>query len=156
MGFGFRRERISTQRPGDFFFKAICVFVFFSSVVFDSLGQFALPRDGFPYCEPFTSSTPRPNTILNGAIPTAAPGNTDGVLRLTDNSPGQRGYVYIDLPFSFAYGLKFSFEYFAWGGSNPGADGLSVFLFDGDVSGSAFGIGGFGGSLGYAPLIDDA
>jgi hypothetical protein len=69
---------------------------------------------------------------------------------LTNNNTDQRGYVYVDLPFSSAYGLKFSFEYFMYGGS--GADGISVFLFDGNISAADFQIGGWGGSLGYAPI----
>lgn len=70
----------------------------------------------------------------------------DGVLRLTDAQREQNGYVYIDIPFSPAYGIKASFEYFMYGGS--GADGLTVFLFDADVQN--FKTGGFGGSFGYA------
>ena len=116
-----------------------------------------IPRDGFPYCEPFTNSTFRQNTVLGGApidpVLTAATGENpegQGFLRLTNNNTDQRGYVYVDLPFSSAYGLKFSFEYFMYGGS--GADGISVFLFDGNISAADFQIGGWGGSLGYAPI----
>lgn len=123
-------------------------------------GQISVPRAGYPYCEPFTNSTARPNTVFGGS-PTsylsAATGidpDGDGVLRLTNAANNQRGYVFIDLPFSFSYGLKFSFEYFAYGGtvSTP-ADGLSVFLFDGAIDASTFQIGGIGGSLSYAPLV---
>ncbi|HAS58136.1 MAG TPA: hypothetical protein DCS64_06515, partial [Algoriphagus sp.] len=122
-----------------------------------SQAQVVIPRDGFPYCEPFTNSTFRQNTVLGGApidpVLTAATGENpegQGFLRLTNNNTDQRGYVYVDLPFSSAYGLKFSFEYFMYGGS--GADGISVFLFDGNISAADFQIGGWGGSLGYAPI----
>src|SRR5690606_300872 len=70
----------------------------------------------------------------------------DGALRLTEATTDQNGYVYIDVPFSSAYGIKASFEYFMYGGS--GADGLTVFLFDAETQN--FQPGGFGGSLGYA------
>jgi len=119
-----------------------------------------IPRDGFPYCEPFTKSSTRANTVFDGtpnkAFLTAATGldvEGDGFLQLTDNSTDQRGYVFIDLPFSSAYGIKVSFEYFAYGGINPPAyaDGISFFMFDGNIGPSSFQIGGLGGSLGYAP-----
>lgn len=71
----------------------------------------------------------------------------DGVLRLTSNQTNQRGYVYIDIPFSSVFGIKASFEYFSYGGN--GADGLTVFMFDAETP--VFNPGGFGGSLGYAP-----
>ncbi|WP_040490457.1 T9SS C-terminal target domain-containing protein [Indibacter alkaliphilus] len=121
------------------------------------LAQVIIPRDGFPYCEPFTGSGFRQNTVLGGSpnipiLTASTPEHVDGqgFLRLTNNNNDQRGYVFVDLPFSSAYGLKFSFEYFMYGGS--GADGISVFLFDGNISEADFQIGGWGGSLGYAPI----
>jgi len=71
----------------------------------------------------------------------------DGVLRLTQATEDQNGYVYINVPFPSNFGVKTSFEYFSYGGT--GADGLSMFLFDAGTTG--FSTGGFGGSLGYAP-----
>jgi large repetitive protein len=131
--------------------------------------QVSIPRDGFPYCEPFTNSTPRANTVFDGvpnkAILTSGgvDPNGNGVLRLTNNDQDQRGWVFVDLPFSSAYGIKTSFEYFAYGPQSPGnpADGLSFFLFDGSIvandntpplNPNEFEIGGLGGSLGYSPL----
>lgn len=73
-----------------------------------------------------------------------------GALQLTSESPDQTGYAFIDLPFSPVYGIRASFEYFAYGGSTDPADGLSFFLFDGNFDASTFEIGGLGGSLGYA------
>lgn len=110
-------------------------------------------QSGFPYCEPFTHSTTRANTIYGGASRLTS-GNADpagqGVLRLTSNQINQTGYVYVDIPFSSKYGIKTSFEYFSYGRAGAeGADGFSFFLFDAAVPNSEFRIGGNGGSLGY-------
>ncbi|GAA0878040.1 hypothetical protein GCM10009119_10080 [Algoriphagus jejuensis] len=67
-------------------------------------------------------------------------------LQLTHSQNDLKGYIYIDFPFSSLYGIKVEFEYMMYGGT--GGDGLTVFLFDADVSN--FAPGGFGGSLGYA------
>lgn len=101
---------------------------------------------GFPYCEDFGSGTIQSSTILGGSARIV-----DGVLRLTDTQQFQSGFVYIDIPFPSAFGIKTSFEFFMYGGD--GADGFSVFLFDGDTP--VFSPGGFGGSLGYAPRNDE-
>lgn len=105
----------------------------------------ALAQVGFPYCESFQTAGTQANTIFGGnaqLIP--------GVLRLTSNLLNQRGHVYLDVPFPSTYGLKAEFEYFSYGGAGPlVADGLTVFLFDGDTP--VFNAGGFGGSLGYTP-----
>ncbi|MCS5488994.1 PKD domain-containing protein [Algoriphagus limi] len=113
-------------------------------------------RQGFPYCEPFTGNIlERVNTKVGGsAVLTAAPGQNNGVLQLTNISTnGQLGYSFIDLPFSSTYGIKVSFEYFIYNPSNPlePGDGISFFLYDGAIPESDFRIGGIGGSLGYAP-----
>ncbi len=96
---------------------------------------------GFPYCESFSGGDTQSTTVFGGSAKLV-----DGALRLTEAVTDQNGYVYIDVPFSSAYGIKASFEYFMYGGS--GADGLSVFLFDAETQN--FRPGGFGGSLGYA------
>lgn len=121
-----------------------------------------IPRDGFPYCEPFTGSSTRANTIFGppppaqGAVLTSGNGDAvdDGVLRLTTNDSDQTGYVFVDLAFSSVYGIKTSFEYFAYNAAIPGnpGDGFSFFLFDGSIGPADFEIGGLGGSLGYSPL----
>jgi len=96
---------------------------------------------GFPYCETFADQqSTGSKTVFGGSARLV-----DGVLRLTDSQREQNGYVYIDIPFSPAYGIKASFEYFMYGGS--GADGLTVFLFDAEVQN--FRPGGFGGAFGY-------
>ncbi|MHB9142766.1 MAG: L-type lectin family protein, partial [Paludibacter sp.] len=63
----------------------------------------------------------------------------------------QKGYAYIDKPFSSNLGVIIDFEYKIWRSTtsgNPGADGIGVYFFDAD---STFRLGGYGGSLGYAP-----
>ncbi len=105
----------------------------------------AAAQIGFPYCESFQTAGTQANTKFGGnaqLIP--------GVLRLTSNLLNQRGHVYLDVSFPSNYGLKAEFEYFSYGGAGPlVADGLTVFLFDGDTP--VFNAGGFGGSLGYSP-----
>ncbi|NVK50579.1 MAG: cell surface protein, partial [Cyclobacteriaceae bacterium] len=99
---------------------------------------------GFPYCETFQTTSTQANTVFGGNAVLV-----DGVLRLTNNQNNQVGYVYIDVPFPSAYGIKAEFEYFSYGGSGQFlADGLSIFLFD--AATQNFSPGGFGGSLGYA------
>lgn len=102
---------------------------------------------GFPYCEDFSDGNLQESTVLGGRARIV-----DGVLRLTDAQQFQSGSMYIDIPFPSAFGIKTSFEFFMYGGD--GADGFSVFLFDGDAP--FFSPGGFGGSLGYAPRNTDA
>ncbi|MFC3415525.1 PKD domain-containing protein [Algoriphagus hitonicola] len=96
---------------------------------------------GFPYCETFEGNDTQSATVFGADAVLAG-----DVLRLTSNELDQRGYVYVDIPFSSVFGIKASFEYFSYGGT--GADGLSFFLYDAEVSN--FTIGGFGGSLGYS------
>ena len=114
-------------------------------------------RDGFPYCEPFTGSTTRANTFY-GESAQLTSGTDDpnggGVLRLTDNSVNEKGYIFVDLPFSSAYGIKTSFEYFTYAPAvlNSEGDGFSFFMFDGAIGPGDFSIGGLGGSLGYSPI----
>ncbi|WP_339925899.1 PKD domain-containing protein [uncultured Cyclobacterium sp.] len=98
-------------------------------------------QQGFPYCESFQGGIERSETVLGGQAKIS-----DGVLRLTEATGDQNGYVYINIPFSSSFGVKASFEYFSYGGT--GADGLTVFLFDGATT--VFSPGAFGGSLGYA------
>jgi hypothetical protein len=75
-----------------------------------------------------------------------------GWLRLTRDQNNQRGFAYIDRSFPSGMGVLIDFEYKMWrshsDGAYNGADGLSVFLFDATED---FRLGGYGGSLGYAP-----
>ena len=118
----------------------LLVFLFFLL-----LASRAEAQVGFPYCESFQTEGTFAETLFGGSADL-----TGGVLRLTTNQNNQNGYVYIDVPFPSKYGIKVEFEYFMFGGT--GADGLTVFLFDAEVSN--FAPGGFGGSLGYAPRDD--
>jgi hypothetical protein len=107
-------------------------------------GVDSIAQIGFPYCETFQTPGTQAKTIFGGDARL-----TEGVLRLTSNQNDQRGFVYIDVPFPSSYGLKVEFEFFIYGGIGLfQADGLSMYLFDGDVPN--FSPGGFGGSLGYA------
>ncbi|SHO64493.1 PKD domain-containing protein [Algoriphagus zhangzhouensis] len=142
--------------------NALLIIFFFAFSLTTSLvkAQVSIPRAGFPYCEPFTgtASDLRPETILGGTPNLASVGG--GSLVLTEAQPYQAGYMYIDIPFSIEYGVKVSFEYSSYGAtvSGGGADGFSFFMFDaqyGEVSNGSpfqFQTGGFGGSLGYAPI----
>jgi len=113
-------------------------------LLFSLLAAHASAQIGFPYCETFQTPGTQANTIFGGDASL-----TEGVLRLTSNQTQQRGYVYIDVPFPSTFGIKAEFEYFSYGGAGQAlADGLTVFLFDGDTQ--VFSAGGFGGSLGYA------
>lgn len=128
-------------------------------------------REGFPYCETFTNSSTRANTIFGGTgnatgggpwqpfltsgVPVVGDPSGEGFLRLTQNQGNQNGFVYIDIPFPSKFGLKLSFEYFSYGSTEDvRADGFSFFMFDGALGQTTpnFEIGGVGGALGYAPL----
>jgi uncharacterized repeat protein (TIGR01451 family) len=76
----------------------------------------------------------------------------EGWLRITGSTNNQAGYAVIDKPFPSNMGVLIDFEYTTWStpGDGNGADGLSVFLFDA-ASANSFHVGGYGGSLGYAP-----
>src|SRR5699024_8883190 len=80
----------------------------------------------------------------------------EGWLRITGTEDKTNGYALFDEAFESQDGVSISFEVAAWGGSGStfGADGLAFFLVDGDqIDASNFQIGGYGGSLGYAPLV---
>ncbi|MGL5082425.1 MAG: DUF4347 domain-containing protein [Microcoleaceae cyanobacterium] len=103
--------------------------------------------------------TARPDRApQEGGIPGVPAGFTPdlegaGALRLTSNASEQAGFVIYDFPVRSDAGLKLEFEFFAYGGTgDKRADGISFFLIDGDASPTTS--GGFGGSLGYAPRID--
>lgn len=81
----------------------------------------------------------------NGAIDP----NGDGWLRLTSNTGNQAGYGFFNTAFDIRQGVVIQFDYATWGGT--GADGYSVFLFDGAITPATFQVGASGGSLGYAP-----
>ncbi|WP_198293477.1 PKD domain-containing protein [Algoriphagus resistens] len=145
-----------------------CLWLFFTlSLNASAQEAIIISREGFPYCEPFTGTLAetRGETVFGGETGTLGAYLTNqpagqGALRLTQAEGGTQygdaGYAYIDIPFSFKYGVKVSFEYFSYGSTSTiGADGISFFMFDGrygNVSGPwEFRPGGYGGSLSYAP-----
>lgn len=88
---------------------------------------------------------------------TAAAGidpNGEGWLRLTEALGNQKGFMYVLQQFPTNLGIIADFEYLAWRNIDDntyfGADGFSVFLFDGQITDQNFKLGGYGGSLGYA------
>ena len=101
--------------------------------------------------QPMTGST-APGWVIGGsAYLTASTGvdpNGSGWLRLTEPSNDQAGYGYLDASFDITQGAVIQFDYATWGGS--GADGYSIYLFDGAYDWSTFSVGASGGSLGYA------
>lgn len=98
----------------------------------------------------------------DNATLTAASGvdpNGEGWLRLTNAATYQKGYMYILQSFPTDLGVLADFEYKAWRSSDDrynGADGFSVFLFNGNVTEAEFKLGGYGGSLGYATYNNPA
>lgn len=121
--------------------------------------QIEIPREGFPFCEPFTSTIEetRADIIFGGQatkLTNFPVGN--GALMLTDSLKSRTGYAFIDIPFSAKYGIKVSFEYFSYASTTSvSADGLIFFMFDGKYGGPSsplpFSPGGEGGSLSYSP-----
>lgn len=93
-------------------------------------------------------------TAANGIDP-----NGSGYLRLTSAATNQKGYLYVQQAFPTGLGIIADFEYTTWRSTNDGffgADGFSVFLFDGAVTEANFKLGGYGGSLGYATYSSPA
>jgi len=75
----------------------------------------------------------------------------EGWLRLTNCDGNQKGFAYINSTFPSTLGVLIDIEYKIWRSkddSYDGADGIGIFFFDAN---STFRLGGYGGSLGYAP-----
>lgn len=92
------------------------------------------------------------NNAAISTVPLTAASGTDpagsGWLRLTNNANNQSGSAYYNLPINVTtLGIQAQFSYTAWGGT--GADGLSLYLFDGSTTKANFVQGVFGGGLGY-------
>ena len=83
--------------------------------------------------------------------------NGGGYLRLTEALRNQKGYLYVKQAFPTTLGVIADFEYKVWRDVDDdtyhGADGFTVFLFDGNTTDENFKLGGYGGSLGYGPLL---
>lgn len=118
-----------------------------------------------PISAQFTVTNSFRSTNLTGlkigddATLTAATGvdpDGDGWLRLTKATANQKGYLYVQKEFPTDSGVLADFEYKSWRSTNDGysgADGFTIFLFDGDITEGNFKLGGYGGSLGYSPNI---
>ncbi len=100
--------------------------------------------------EPMTGST-APGWVIGGSAYLSASTGVDaagnGWLRLTEPLNNQAGFAFFDSPFDISQGVVIQFDYATWGGN--GADGYSIFLFDGSYDSSTFVVGASGGSLGY-------
>lgn len=99
-----------------------------------------------------------PDIIIgDNAILTSGNGDpvNGGWLRLTNAAINRKGYAFVDKAFPSTLGVLVDFEYKTWratsDGAYNGADGIGVFLFDGVYDQTTFALGGYGGSLGYAP-----
>ncbi|MCB2380071.1 DUF11 domain-containing protein [Hymenobacter sp. BT635] len=116
--------------------------------------QAQAPAPAFPRNETFKGNTASNFTFGGVAQLTGTGGTADpvgsGYLRLTDAVNNQAGYAIDNVGFPSSAGFTISFEFFSYGGTNPGADGFSVFLVDANQPASGFRIGASGGSLGYA------
>ncbi len=102
----------------------------------------------------FRGSTASDWTFVNGQgdgpTLTAATGvdaEGDGWLRLTKDAGNQSSFVYNKNPIQTSHGLVFTFDLVIWGSRSSLADGVTLAIFDANVTPSA---GGYGGSLGYA------
>ncbi|MEK6512825.1 DUF7507 domain-containing protein [Myroides odoratimimus] len=107
------------------------------------------------------------NKIVTGGSPTkayltAAGTNGDsegeGWIRLNNDGTNQKGFFFVDQSFPSDKGVFVDFEYKTWRSKKEGSsgytdgDGIGVFLFDASVTEKNFALGGYGGSLGYAPM----
>ena len=117
----------------------------------------------FTITNPLTTNDASGLRIGDQAYLTAARGvdaNGQGYLRLNDATANQKGYFYVLQSFSSGLGLIADFEYKTWRNKDDntyfGADGFSVFIFDGSITDANFKLGGYGGSLGYATYNNPA
>ncbi len=110
----------------------------------------------FTITESFKGNASNDIIIGDGAYLTSGVADpvNDGWLRLTEDVGNRKGFAYVNKSFPSTLGVLVDFEYIMWrsrNDSNNGADGIGVFLFDGTVEPQDFNLGGYGGSLGYAP-----
>lgn len=100
--------------------------------------------------QPMTGAT-APGWVIGGAAyltaSTGVDSPGDGWLRLTEPTGNQSGFAMYDSAFDVSQGVVIQFDYATWGGD--GADGYSIYLFDGAYNAATFNVGASGGSLGY-------
>ena len=111
----------------------------------------------------FSASTPDAGWGLAGTAALTAPAadaEGAGWLRLTGNATGAQGNArHTGGSFSAQNGVTLAFNYASWGGGTPGADGITVYLYDAtqNMAGALPG-GGLGyckGAGGYLALALD-
>ena len=117
-----------------------------------SFGEFAVGEINICFTDVFTGadgSSPGSNWSVGNKTGTFGnPVIFGNRLRLTDATTGAATWATLQRPFPAAGNkVTVEFQHFAYGGSTPGADGLTVILSDASVAPTA---GAFGGSLGYA------
>ena len=106
-------------------------------------------------CDNFGRATLNPSTIFGSDWVVTNSGGTfgnprvfSGALRLTDGSSNAATAATVPGSFPAAgNNITVEFRHYAYGGSNPGADGIALTLSDASTTPNA---GTFGGSLGYA------
>lgn len=114
-------------------------------------------------CDQFGRASLNPSTIFGGNW-TLSHGTTDsagtdpyinattGLLRLTENTNNNAKAATVPSIFPAAGNyISVEFLHYAYGGGNPGADGIALTLSDYTIPAVP---GGFGGSLGYAQRTD--
>lgn len=115
-----------------------------------AISSFFSPAAAIILDQPMTGAT-APGWVIGGSAYLTAstgpdtPGN--GWLRLTEPYNDQSGFAMYDSAFDISQGVVIQFDYATWGGN--GADGYSIYLFDGAYNASTFNVGASGGSLGY-------
>ena len=127
--------------------KSAFLFIVFISTCVQVNAQFTIT-------ESFKGNASSDIIIGDGAYLTSGVADpiNNGWLRLTEDIGNAKGFAYVDKSFPSTLGVLVDFEYTMWRSrfdSGNGADGIGVFLFDGTVQN--FALGGYGGSLGYAP-----
>jgi gliding motility-associated-like protein/uncharacterized repeat protein (TIGR01451 family) len=145
-----------TKRP-DRTFQVLRRCLLLVSVLFIAFPLFSF--DGFNIVETFKDDTTESFSFGGDPVAYLTSGKVDpkgdGWLRLTSDEEYQKGYAILKKSFPSNLGVLIDLEFKTWrindGTTGAGADGFSVFLFD--ALASPFNIGGFGGSLGYAPYI---
>lgn len=118
----------------------------------NGLGEFAVGEVNLCYVDSFVGTNgSAPGSNWTVGFKSGTFGNPvifNNRLRLSDASTNSSTYATLNrlIP---AAGNKVTveFEYYGYGGSTPGADGIAVVLSDASVSPA---VGAFGGSLGYA------
>lgn len=148
-------------RRGGFLLRVFCVLVVVLSKTGVSAQGFAIHetlRDAEAPSFDFGGSNRFPDikAYLTAGDKTSGDKVGDGWLRLTEAEIFQAGYAVVRQSFPSKLGVLIDLEYKIWRDKSEkiytGADGFSIFLFDAKAY-KNFHIGGFGGSLGYAPHI---